>query len=141
MLEIYKFALSQGKILSDRLIEAFASSDVVLEATCAAILGLVDPDEVIKALPKVVKSSNDYIRVMKNANFYLQKIEYDYTYPCCRYFKTEEEAKKFVETHDYDYNTSSNHAKDGYPYKGEYTQKSSGSCSFDEWYLCVPVEE
>lgn len=132
MLEIYKFALNQGKILGDRLVEALASTDVAIEATCAAILGLVDPEEVIKTLPKVVKV-NDIIRTMKCANFYRQMIDYEYTYPVRRYFKTEEDAKKYSETYEYDYDTSSSNSKDGYPYMGEYQKKSSSSCSFDEW--------
>jgi hypothetical protein len=139
MLEIYKFALSQGKILGDRLIEALASTDVVLEATCAAILGLINPDEVIAKLPKTVKSKNGNIRTMTSANFYRQIVYYDDTYSSERYFQTEEEAKKYAETGDYDYRTSSNYKKDEYPFLGVKIYQSSGDCSFDEWLTSEPV--
>lgn len=49
----------------------------------------------------------------------------EYTYVEYRYFKTEEEAKKYSKSREYEYSTSSSSKKEEYPFKGEYTYKTS----------------
>lgn len=135
MHEIYKFAIANGKINGDLLVEALSSTDLVLDATLSAILGLVDVDYEIAKLPKtILKNSSGVECTLISANYYKQTIVYSHPYVNNRYFTTEEDAKYYSENQKVPSNCRSYFMKDpDHPFEGSYISDSRSICSFNDW--------
>ena len=91
-------------------------------------------------LPYMVKCYNE-IRTRKSFDYLNDRINYDYTRIDTRYFANESDAVEYAKSGTYDYNTSKNVPRDGYPYEGKYTTCSESYCNLYEWMNYKVIEK
>lgn len=101
---------------------------------------LFDADIKEEELPSVVKCY-DEIRTRKSFDYLNDKVEYDYERTDTRYFINKSDAVKYSKSGTYDYNTSKNAPRDGYPYEGKYLVTSSSYCNLYEWMNSKVIEK
>ena len=101
---------------------------------------LFDADIKEDELAHVVERYNE-IRTRKSFDFLNDRINYNYTRVDTRYFVNEADAVEYAKSGNYDYNTSKNALRDGYPYEGKYTVHSNSYCTLYEWNDSKVIEK
>ena len=129
---IYNFALLSNKIDVNALCEMCDLMDEGMrDRFVNAVLGIVDFNEVIENLPKTSKYYEKTRRLV-SVNYLTGIIQYEYDDVITRYFRTEEEAKRFAEEGrgKWDGNGKKD---DEHPFEATHTFLESGSCEIYEW--------
>lgn len=101
---------------------------------------LFDADIKEEELPRVVKCYEE-TRKRKSFDYLNDRVEYDYERVDTRYFVNETDALEYAKSGNYDYNTSKNAPRDGYPYEGKYTIHSNSYCNLYEWMNSKVIEK
>lgn len=101
---------------------------------------LFDADVKETEIPCIVKYYEE-IRTKKSFDYLNDRIDYDYKRTDTRYFVNEEDAVEYTKSGRYDYNTSKNAPRDGYPYEGKYTVCSESYCTLYEWMNSKVIEK
>ena len=83
----------------------------------------------------------DEIRTKTSFDYLNDRINYDYVRTTKRYFTNEEDAVKYAQSGDYDYNTSKSNLQGEYTYEGIYVRTSESYCNLYEWLNAKPVTE
>ena len=101
---------------------------------------LLDMDIKEDELPKKVIGRNNSVLTFVSTDFLNDSICYKYMTSDAYFFKTEEDAKTYVETgkRQGDYTWSK---KDDYPFIGKREYETSSSMRYVEWLALTPVEE
>ena len=126
---IYNFALRSNEINIVALCEMCVLMDPMMrERFVNAILGITDYKEPLSETSRV----HDRDCRLLSSNYLTNVVEYEYDNKMTRYYKTEEEAKRFSEEGRgrWDGNNKKN---DEYPFESIHTFRETGSCSFGEW--------
>lgn len=101
---------------------------------------LFDADVKENEIPYMVEYYSE-IRTRKSFDYLNDRIDYDYKRTDTRYFINEADAVEYAKSGKYDYNTSKNAPRDGYPYEGKYTIRSNSYCSLYEWMNSKVIEK
>ena len=101
---------------------------------------LFDADVKEDELPYMVEHYSE-IRIRKSFDYLNDRVDYDYTRIDTRYFVNEADAIEYAKSGNYDYNTSKNAPRDGYPYEGKYTTSSDSYCNLYEWMNSKVIEK
>lgn len=101
---------------------------------------LFDADVKENEIPYMVEHYSE-IRTRKSFDYLNDRIDYDYKRTDTRYFINEADAVEYAKSGNYDYNTSKNAIRDGYPYEGKYTIDSNSYCNLYEWMNSKVIEQ
>ena len=101
---------------------------------------LFDADIRENEIPYMVEYYSE-IRTRKSFDYLNDRIDYDYKRTDTRYFVNEADALEYAKSGNYDYNTSKNAPRDGYPYEGKYTVQSNSYCNLYEWMNSKVIEK
>ena len=101
---------------------------------------LFDADVKENELPYMVEHYSE-IRTRKSFDYLNDRIDYDYQRTDTRYFINEADALEYTKSGNYDYNTSKNAPRDGYPYEGKHTVHSNSYCNLYEWMNSKVIEK
>lgn len=101
---------------------------------------LFDADVKEDELPYMVKYYSE-VRTRKSFDYLNDRVDYDYMRTDTRYFVNEEDAVEYAKSGKYDYNTSKNAPRDGYPYEGKYIVNSNSYCNLYEWMNSEVIEK
>lgn len=101
---------------------------------------LFDADVKENEIPYMVEQYSE-IRTRKSFDYLNDRIDYDYKRTDTRYFVNEADALEYAKSGNYDYNTSKNAPRDGYPYEGKYTIHSNSYCNLYEWINSKVIEK
>lgn len=101
---------------------------------------LFDADIKENEIPYIVEHYSE-IRTRKGFDYLNDRIDYNYQRTDTRYFVNEADAIEYSKSGNYDYNTSKNTARDGYPYEGKYTICSESYCNLYEWMNSKVIEK
>ena len=101
---------------------------------------LFDADVKENEIPYMVEHYSE-IRTRKSFDYLNDRIDYDYKRTDTRYFVNEADAVEYAKSGDYDYDTSKNAPRDGYPYEGKYTIHSNSYCNLYEWMNSKVIEQ
>lgn len=101
---------------------------------------LFDADVKEYEIPYMVEHYSE-IRTRKSFDYLNNRIDYDYKRTDTRYFINEADAVEYAKSGNYDYNSSKNSPRDGYPYEGKYTIHSNSYCNLDEWMNSKVIEQ
>lgn len=141
MKKIYTAALNMAdaNVLKEnisRLLSFFQNSEEQ-ERLVEILLNMDTKDD---ELPKKVKRDNDVILTLVSTDYLNDSIRYAYMTSDVYYFKTEEDAKVYVETgkRQGDYSWSK---KEEYPFTGKRVYETSSTMSYKNWLSYTPVEE
>lgn len=130
------------------------ANPVTLQEKLAAIVTKIDRSEYAERLmdilfdadikedeiPYIVENYNE-IRTRKSFDYLNHRIDYDYQRIDTRYFVNEADAIEYAKSGNYDYNTSKNTARDGYPYEGKHIVCSESYCNLYEWMNSRVIEK
>lgn len=131
--------MADAEVLKEKLIAIVGKID---ESNYAERLMdvLFDADIKEDELPYMVEYYSE-IRTRKSFDYLNDRINYDYTRIDTRYFVNEADALEYAKSGNYDYNTSKNAPRDGYPYKGNHTTSSDSYCNLYEWMNSKVIEK
>ena len=101
---------------------------------------LFDADIKENELPYMVEYYSE-IRTRKSFDYLNDRVNYDYIRIDTRYFVNEADAIEYAKSGNYDYNTSKNAPRDGYPYEGKHTTSSDSYCNLYEWMNSKVIEK
>ena len=130
--KIMKMGINPSKVNVDRLYTLSQAINPDLRKTAEIIMYLQGQLD-IELLPKTSNKSNYPEATIKSYNFFTDIVSFTYTEHYMKFFKTQEDADKFVATGSawgLDYKSS---ATDGYEIKGIHAAKRTSSCSKDSW--------
>ena len=124
--------INPSKIDVNRLYTLIRTINPDLRKTAEIIMYLQGQFD-IELLPETSNKKNYPEAKLKSYNFFTDIVSFEYTEHYMKFFKTQEDADKFVATGStwgLDYKSS---ATDGYEIKGIYTARHTSSCSKDSW--------
>lgn len=101
---------------------------------------LFDADVKENEIPYMVERYSE-IRTRRSFDYLNDRIDYDYKRTDTRYFVNEADALEYAKSGNYDYNTSKNDPRDGYPYEGKYNVQSNSYCNLYEWMNSKVIEK
>ena len=130
---IYNFALRSNEINVDTLCEMCDMMEPdVRDRFVNAILGIVDYREVIDNLPKTAKIYDRENCRLVSVNYLTGNVRYEYDDVVVRYYKTEEEANRFIEQGRGRWD-GNNKKDDEHPFEAVHIFHESSSCGINEW--------
>lgn len=111
--------------------------DAILSKADDKILRFIDLmyDEDIRMcdLEPVTLSYNDIPCTLVSLDYLNDEIEYSYRDTRKKYFATQEDADKYAETGDYNYNKTSYNYTDEYCIESKHTFVETGHCTITDW--------
>ena len=129
---IYNFALRSNEINTVALCEMCdMMDDAMRDRLVNAILGIVNYKEVSDSLSKTSKVYNRDCRLI-SYNYLTDIVKYEYDDVVTRYYRTEEEAKRFSEEGRGRWD-GNNKKDENYKFEASYTFHETSSCSSGEW--------
>lgn len=129
---IYNFALRSNNINVETLCEMCDMMDETMrDRLVNAVLGIVDHKQVAENLPDASRIYNRDCRLL-SFNYLTDVVRYEYDSTVTRYYRTEEEAKRFSEEARGRWD-GSDKKDDTHPFVGSYTFHETSSCSAKEW--------
>ena len=138
MQNIYSFALNNaianGSINRDALIHCIG--DLYNEQQMRfieAIIGCVSIPEMCANLPEKSMVNKGSECTLKDFNYLLDQVTYNYARRDSRWFVHPEDAQKYSETGDYNYNTSNYSETDSCKFQAFYEHDAEDYCSYQRW--------
>lgn len=98
-----------------------------------ALIGLVNIDEMFNALPAHSKADKNVVCALEHFNYLEDEVRFKYVRTDTKYFATPEDAEKYTNTGDYDWNNYKNRQEAQYVFEGNYTHEADGYCTYEKW--------